>query len=154
MPEPVGPGDEDEAARLHRELAQRRREPELLERPQLLGDVPERGRERVALEVDVHAEAREAGNAVGEVELAVDLEVLLLLGREDAVEERPRRVGHDLLLVRERSEVAVHADGGWRSRHEVEVRRAHLDGAAEQVVDGGRRSVHGHLAYRQGLQAA
>ena len=114
----------------------------------------ERRGERVALEVDVHAEPSEAGNAVREVELAVDLEALLLLGREDAVEERARRVRHDLLLVREGREVAVHAHGGRRSRHEVEVGRSHLDGAAEQVVDGGRRSVHGHLAYRQCLQAA
>ena len=37
-------GDEDETARLHRELTQRWRQPELLERPQLLRDVPERGR--------------------------------------------------------------------------------------------------------------
>ena len=148
------PGDEHETARPHRQLAKRRRKAELLERAQLLGDVPERRGERVSLEVDVHAEAREAGDAVREVELAVDLELLLLLGREDAVEEVPRRVRHDLLLVRERHEIAVDTHGRRRPGNEVEIGRTRLDGAAEQVVDGGRRSVHGHLAYRQGQEPA
>ena len=53
-------GDEDEAARLHRELGERGRQAELLERLQLLGDDAEGGAERLALEVDVDAEAREA----------------------------------------------------------------------------------------------
>ena len=148
------PGHEHETAWPHRQLAKRRRKAELLERAQLLGDVPEGRGERAALEVDVHAEAREAGHAVREVELAVDLELLLLLGREDAIEEVPRRVRHDLLLVRERHEIAVDTHGRRRPGNEVEVGRTRLDGAAEQVVDGGRRSVHGHFAYRQGQETA
>ena len=48
--------------------------PELLERLDLVGDQAESRAERAALEVHVDAEAREAGNRVGEVELAVDLE--------------------------------------------------------------------------------
>ena len=91
LPEPVGPVTRTRPRGFIASSRSDGRQPELLERPQLLRDVPERGRERVALEVDVHAKARETGNAVREVELAVDLELLLLLGREDAVEERARR---------------------------------------------------------------
>ena len=40
-----------------------------------------------ALEVGVDAEAREAGDRVREVELPARLEQLLLLGREDAVDQ-------------------------------------------------------------------
>jgi hypothetical protein len=79
--------DEDEAARLLRELAEARRQAELLERLQLVGDEAEGGADGAPLEVDVDAEAREAGDGVREVELPVDLEVLLALGRQDAVEE-------------------------------------------------------------------
>ena len=53
-------GDEDEAARLHRELGERGRQAELLQRLELLRDHPEGGAERLALEVDVDAEAGQA----------------------------------------------------------------------------------------------
>ena len=72
----------------------------------------ERGSERAALEVHVHAEARETGDTIGEVELPADLQLLLLLGREDAIEEVARRLRHELLAVRERNEVAVYAHHG------------------------------------------
>src|SRR5215831_12302676 len=55
LPEPVGPVTE------------------LLERLDLLRDEAEGGHDRAALEVDVHPEAREARDRVGEVELAVEL---------------------------------------------------------------------------------
>ncbi len=38
--------------------------------------------------------------------------------------------------------------------NEVEIGRARLGGTAERVVDGGRRSVHGHSAYWQGQEPA
>ena len=38
--------------------------------------------------------------------------------------------------------------------NEVEIGRARLGGTAERVVDGGRRSVHGHPAYWQGQEPA
>src|ERR671939_317808 len=72
-------GDEDDPARLLGELVQRRRDPELLERLQLVRDHPEGGADGLLLEVHVDAEAREAGNRVREVELPLDLELLLLL---------------------------------------------------------------------------
>ena len=82
-------GDEHEAARLVREVVQARREAELLESLDLVRDEPEGGADGRALKVGVDAEAREAGNRVGEVDLPARLEGLLLLGREDPVDERP-----------------------------------------------------------------
>ena len=82
-------GDEHEAARLVRELVEASRDAELLERLDLVRDQPEGGADGRALKVGVDAEAREAGNRVGEVDLPARLEGLLLLGREDPVDERP-----------------------------------------------------------------
>ena len=79
--------DEDEAARLLRKLVELRRQAEILERLQLGGDHAEGRAEALALEIDVDAEAREARDRVRDVDLPVDLQVLLLLGREDAVEQ-------------------------------------------------------------------
>ena len=69
------------------------RQAELLERLDLGRDHAEGGRERLALVVGVDAEAGEAAHAVREVELPVELETLLLLGRRDAVDQLPRRLG-------------------------------------------------------------
>src|SRR4051794_28903873 len=79
------PGHEDEAARLVGEQMEGRRHAELLERLQLGGNQAKGGTDRLALEVDVDTEAREAGNRMREVELPLDLQLLLLLAREDAV---------------------------------------------------------------------
>ncbi len=86
-------GDEDEAARLHRQLGERGRKTELLQRLELFRDHPERGAERLALEVDVDAEAGQTRHVVRGVDLTLDLELLLLLGREHAVEQLLRVVG-------------------------------------------------------------
>jgi len=88
-----GPGDEHEAARQLRQLAEAVGQAEILERLQLVGDDAEHRRERLALHEHVDAEAGEAGDPVREVELVVELEALLLIRRQDPVEERPDRVG-------------------------------------------------------------
>ena len=93
LPEPVGPVDEDEAARSLAELGDRLRHPEIGERLQLGRDHPEGRADALALEVDVHAEAGETGDRVGNVDLTVDLEVLLLLCRENPVEQSLGLVG-------------------------------------------------------------
>ena len=64
-------------------------------------DQPERGAEALALEVGVDAEAREAGDRVREVDLPLRLEVLLLLGREDPVDERAGLLRRELVVVDE-----------------------------------------------------
>src|SRR5438093_8519986 len=91
--------DEDDAARLFRELMERRRNPQLLERFQLLRNEAERRGERLLLEVHVHAEAGEPRNGVREVELPLDLEMLLPLAGEDAVEELLRVVRVQRLIA-------------------------------------------------------
>ena len=114
-------GDEDEPARLVGEVVEPRRHPELLERLDRLRDQPEGGADARALEVGVDAEAREAGNRVGEVELPLRLEELLLLGRADPVDERPRVVRSELRELRSRSSrPLIRITGGepaarWRS---------------------------------------
>jgi len=98
--------------------------------------------------VDVDAKAPEPGHAVGEVELAQDLELLLLVGREDAVEQRARRVALQGLGAFQPEDVAVHANGRRSARHEVEIRSTGLHRACQQVVDRERRRVHEQGGYR------
>jgi hypothetical protein len=80
-------GDEDESARLAGEILQGLRDAELLQRLQLGRDHSEGGSEAFALEVDVDSEASEPCDRVRHVELALDLEVLLLLRGHHAVEQ-------------------------------------------------------------------
>ena len=98
--------------------------------------------------MNVHAEAPEARHAVGEVELPVHLQLLLLIRGENAVEERAAVLRHHPSTV-EGDQVTVDANGRRGARDDMEVRGARLDGAAQQIVDRGRRSVHEHPAYRQ-----
>ena len=128
-------GDEHEAARLRRQLVQARRQAELLERLDLVRDLAEGGAERLALEEDVDAEARDAGNAVREVDLPVDLEVLLLLARQDAVEQRLGRLGVERRNAVEPLQMPANADSGRRSDRDVQVGGTHCDGLLEQLVD-------------------
>src|SRR4249919_3401216 len=95
-------------------------EARVVDLPELFGDVPERGCERVPLEVHVDAEAPEAGHAVGEVELPVHLELLLLLGGENAVKERAAVLWHHAPIL-EGDQVAVDANGRRGARDQVEV---------------------------------
>ena len=87
-------GDEDEPARILGEAVQDRAGGSSSSSVLISCGIETEGRaDRLALVVDVDAEAGEARHRVGEVELAVQLEVLLLLAREDPVEERARVVG-------------------------------------------------------------
>jgi hypothetical protein len=127
---------EHEAAGLVGERVEARRDPELLERLDLGRNQAEGRAERLALPVDVHAEAREAGNGVREVDLAVDLEILLLLGREDPVEELLRRLGRQRLDVLQRLQVPAHADHRVRAHRDVQIGRVSRHHLLEQIVDG------------------
>ena len=109
LPEPVGPGDEDEPARLVGELVQSRPAGPVLEREDLVRDQAEDGGDRVPLEEDVDAEPGDAGDRVREVDLPVDLEALLLLGVEDAVEELLGVVRRQLRQLLEDGHFAAHA---------------------------------------------
>ena len=148
--------DEDEAARLHRQLGERARQVQLLERLQLLRDDAEGGAERLALEVDVDAEAGEAGNRMRGVDLPLDLELLLLLRREDAVEQLLGVLGGQHGSAVEALELTADADRRRRPHREVEVGGAPRDHRLEEVVDRSNRSGDGgsdpghEFGYRQG----
>jgi hypothetical protein len=130
-----GTGYEDEAARFLRKLVELRRQPEILERLQLGGNHAEGTAETLALEIDVDAKAREAWDRVGDVDLAVDLQVFLLLGREDAVKQPLGVVSREARELLEPLEAAVQADDRMRADREVQVGRAESDHRLEQVVD-------------------
>ena len=100
------------------------------------------GGERVALKVDVDAEAGDAGDGVGEVDLAVDLEPLLLLGREHAIEKVARLLGSEGLELLQRRQPAAHAQQRRRPRSDVEVGGVLGGNALEKRVDGERLRRH------------
>src|SRR6185437_4392711 len=74
-------GDEDEAAVLAGQALDALRQAQLREARDVLRDHTEGERDRAALAVAVHAEAREAVRRVGDVELAGLVEVRQLRGR-------------------------------------------------------------------------
>src|SRR5262249_61370821 len=82
--------DENEAARLLGQRVQRRGDAELLKCLDVGRDEAEGSPERAALEEDVDAEPRQARARVRKVDMAVDLELLLLLPGQDAREHLVR----------------------------------------------------------------
>src|SRR5207253_11264782 len=116
-----GTGHEHEAARAPGELVHRGWQPQLIDRAEPEGDQAERGPDRPALEVGVDAEARMAGNRVGEVELPVRLEALALVAGEDRVHDLARVSGAQLGVLLEPRETAANADDRARACRQVQV---------------------------------
>ena len=114
-------GHEHDPARLLGELADDRRQAELLDRHRLGRDQAEGGAERAALEEGVDAEAADAGDAVGEVELPVGLERLALRGAQDRVDDLARVGRRHVRHALERDERAADANRGRCARRDVEV---------------------------------
>src|SRR4029079_16854680 len=102
--------------------------------------------EAVALEVDVDAEAGDAGDGIGEVDLAVDLEALLLLGREHAIEKVTGLLRREGLEVLERRQRATHAQQRRRPRGDVKVGGVLSGNALEKRVDRKRLRRHANRA--------
>jgi hypothetical protein len=129
-----------------------RRDPELLERLDLRRDQAEGRAERLALPVHVHAEAREARNRMREVDLAAHLEVLLLLGGEDPVEQLLRDLGGQRRDFLQGLELAAHAHHRVRADGHVQIRRVPRHHLLEQIVDRIQGVRHCRCArYRQRL---
>ena len=124
LPRPRRAGDQDEATRALGHLVQAGREAQLFEREDLVGDQAEHGAHGAPLEEDVDAEAGEAGDRVREIDLALDLETLLLLRRQDAIEELLGLLTGERRAVLEDAQLAAHADERRRTRGDVQVRRA------------------------------
>ena len=73
------------------------------------------------------------GKRIGEVELPVELELLLLLGREDPVERLARRLGVERLGAVRRREAPADAEGRRRPDREMEVGGVELEHLLEQA---------------------
>ena len=134
LPEPVGPGDQHEAARLRGEVAQDAGQAEGVQGRHVLRDQAERGADRGALEVGVHAEAGLAGDGVGQVDLPVGLQLLALGVGQDRV--------HDLAhLLRAQHgrvdgpQLAALAQHRRRARRQVQVRGAGLQHLHQNVCE-------------------
>jgi hypothetical protein len=128
---------EHQAFREIGELRDRGRQLELLGGEDLLGDDPEHRARAVLLHEIVGAEARHAGQAVGEVEVAGGLVLGPLLGGHDLAQERAqRRVGERGLPV-DRIEISLRAQARRRARGEVQVGAGSLLQRNQQRIDGG-----------------
>src|SRR6185503_8221947 len=88
----------------------------------------------------VAAEAAEAGHRVGDVDLELFLEDLLLAGVHDRERHGDGVFLHQPLELDQRQQLAVDADDGVAAHLEVEVGRLALDRDLQQIVD-----VHGRL---------
>ena len=127
-------GHEHEATRLLGKRVERRRKAELFERLDRLRDETKGRTDGAALEVHVDAEAGQTGNAVREVELALDLEILLLLAREDLVHELLRVLLRQHVVVLEALDLAVHADRRAGAHADVEVGGATRHHLLQKIV--------------------
>ena len=102
-------GDEHEAALFVGDRLQHRRQPQLVDRPDLHRDDAEDETDGAALLKDVAAEPAEAGDAVGEVDLLRVLEFLALAGRHHRRAHRDDVLVIEPLLVGRGHEHAAHA---------------------------------------------
>ena len=75
------------------------------------------------------------GIECAEVEAALRLEVLLLLGGDDAIDERADLLGRELVVVEQALEPSVDADDRRRARGHVEIGGVPLDHDLEKLVD-------------------
>ena len=97
------------------------RNAKLLERLDVSRDEAECGAERAALEEDVDAEAGQAGNRVGQVDVAIDLEQLLLFRGQNAIEHLVRVVRREVRGALVSFQCPVHAHGRRRADGDVQV---------------------------------
>src|SRR5262249_36313192 len=93
LPLPGGARDENEAALEPRQLQHVRGKTELCHGRNLIGNAPEGGGHASPLTEDVDAEAREAGDAVGEIAVEALAERLLLVLAHDGENQRLALLG-------------------------------------------------------------
>ena len=121
---------QDQPALFHHHFLQHGRQSEGVERRDFAGDVAHHDRGRRALHERADAEAAQAGDRVGRVELEVLLELAHLPFGEDLAHQRADGVRlHDLLVDRHRDAVDLDVDrradgdedvGGLLLRHQLE----------------------------------
>src|SRR5439155_24518148 len=96
---------------------------------------------------------RESRDRMGEVDVTVELEQLLLHAREDAVEQLMRLLGGERVEVDETFDLSTHENDRGRPRGHMEVGGIALHHALEQLVYGvGRR--HNSIELSAGRHAS
>jgi hypothetical protein len=110
-------------------------EAEVIDRPDLEGDRPQRDRDGAALAEGVDTEARDAFELVGEVGLAVLLELGELLGARDLLQRTLGLRRAEGVGALKRPEVAVDARNRRRVSLDVEVGSLPLDDVRERLID-------------------
>src|SRR2546426_6647613 len=139
LPRAGRPGHEHEPARPVGELRHDRRQSELLERPDVEGDLPDDQRYAAALLEAVAAEPRQVLDPEGEIKLVLRLEALLLVLGEHRVGDRGCVLRSEHVIDRRVGDVAVNPQLGPLARHYVQVRRIPLDHLLEQGAEIDRR---------------
>ena len=135
-----GAGAQDQAAPLLADPLQHRRQHQLADGQDARRDDAQHQADRAALLEDVAAEAAEARHRVGDVDLELLLEALLLAGVHDRERHRDGVLLHQPLELGQRHQLAVDADDRVAAHLEVEVGRLALDRDLEQIVDVHSRS--------------
>ena len=107
-----------------------------------MGICAEDGADAVAILEDVHAEAREPGDLVGEVGVTELGEVLLRLVRDDLLHERADVGAREDLAILAEVDLAVHAHHRVSAGREVEVGGLLAQHLAEEGVDAGLTATH------------
>ncbi len=138
LPEPVGPGDQDQALRDRAQVLDHLGQPELLEGQDLARDLPQRRAEAVRLAEDVDAEAREARHRVGEVDVQLLPELLLVPLLHHGLEQPEGVLPPEDRGVRDLLHVSVDAPVGLQARREVQVGSALRHDPLEHLVELGR----------------
>ena len=119
--------DQDEPARLLREVLDGLRQPELFDAHYLARNGTEGGTQGAPLEVDVHPEAGAVRHRVAEVQLPLVLQALALVGGEEVVDQVARRVGCQGWII-QRLYFAADANHGRQVGRNVQVARPHTYG--------------------------
>jgi hypothetical protein len=112
------------------------RQPQVLERRRLLGDVAEHTVESALLAVQVRAEATDSRHRMAEVELSVPLELRALVGCQCCHQHALDSSGlRDPFL--EGREPSSHPHAQRRAGVQMHVAGAELDGSTQQTLEGG-----------------
>ena len=141
-----GSGDEDQSALLFADALDDAREIEFLDRANLGGNDAQHHADVAALLEHVDAEAAQARDAVGHVQLRRLLEFLLLAVGHHAERHGEHFFRSDARNIGERRERAVHAQTGMVSDFQMEIGRLGFNGAAQQIVDA---QGHGFACLRE-----
>jgi hypothetical protein len=128
-------GHDHEALRQPAEIHARLRQSQLLGGDDLDRDLAHDAADAVPVLEHVHAEAREAGDFVGEVRIAQLGEVLLALVGDDLLHERVDVGARHRGVVLREMDLAMHAQDRVIAGGEMEVGRLRLEHVAEQRVD-------------------